>query len=54
MIGQCLSNKNESATIAKPKKNSQLNKAQSFSSKKFAKFFQIPRHIKYCATYIKH
>jgi len=27
MIGQCLSNKNESATVSKTKKKSELNKA---------------------------
>jgi len=30
MIGQCLSNKNESATVAKNKKFCELNKAEIF------------------------
>ena len=43
MIRQYLSNKNESATVAKSEFFSQLRPC--LVSKKFCKIFQIPRHI---------
>ena len=52
MIGQCLSNKNESATVSKSKNFLDLNKL--LVSYKFCKKIQIPCHIESYGTYMEH
>jgi len=49
MIEDYLSNKNESATVLKTKKFSELNKALVHQ-----KLFKILYHIKSCDTCMKH
>ena len=52
MIGQYLSNKNESATVPQRKKFCKLNKALVL--KKFYKIFQIFRHIESLEVCMKY